>query len=227
MTERKRRILVVEDDVSILSGISMNLRYEGYEVLQAQDGRRALELILEAEPDLVVLDVMLPQMNGFEVLTELRRRNVSVPVIVLSAKGLEQDKILGLGLGADDYVAKPFGLQELLARIQAVLRRRARERANVKFGECEVDFLGKQVRRNGNVVDLTAQEFRLLEHLVAHASRTFSRDELLLAAWDVDYEGSVRTVDNFMRQLRTKLETSPDAPRHFVTVRGMGYRFDP
>lgn len=221
------RILVVEDDLSILAGISMNLKFEGYDVLQAQDGQRALELALSAEPDLMVLDVMLPQMNGFEVLTELRRRGSALPVIVLSAKGLEQDRIFGLGLGADDYMAKPFALQELLARIRAVLRRRQRERPRLKFGDCDVDFTGKQVWRNGLLVELTAQEFRLLEHLVTNASRTFSREELLSAAWGLDYQGTARTVDNFVRQLRLKLETSPEQPQHFVTVRGLGYRFDP
>ena len=226
MAERPTKVLVVEDDLSSLTGVSMNLRFEGYEVLQAQDGKRGLELAVEAEPDLVILDVMLPKMNGFEVLREIRGRGLPVPVVMLSAKGMEQDKILGLDLGADDYVAKPFGLQELLARVKAVLRRRMREAEPVRFGEVEVDLISRQVRRAGVLVELTAQEFRLLAHLVENPGRTFTREELLAGAWGMDYEGTARTVDNFIRQLRAKLEQDPAQPRHLVTARGMGYRFE-
>jgi two-component system, OmpR family, alkaline phosphatase synthesis response regulator PhoP len=221
------RILVVEDDLSILTGVSMNLRYEGYEVLQAQDGKAALQKAVDARPDLIVLDIMLPGMNGYEVIKELRERRIDVPVVVLSAKGMEQDKILGLNLGADDYVVKPFGLNELLARIKAVLRRKQRHTDAQKFGDVTVDLAAKTVDRAGKPVDLTAQEFKLLAHLVNHAGRTFSRDELLLAAWGYGYEGTARTVDNFISQLRAKLEPDPEDPKHFVTVRGLGYRFDP
>ena len=227
MTARVLRILVVEDDLSILTGVSMNLRFEGYEVLQAQDGRQGLALAISEEPDLVVLDVMLPEMNGYEVVAELRRRNRMVPVVILSARGLERDKILGLDMGADDYVVKPFGVQELLARIKAVLRRRAREESTpVRFGDVEVDLVAKRALRKGAPVDLTAQEFRLLAHFVTHEGRTFSREELLSGAWGLDYQGTARTVDNFLRQLRLKLEPDPDLPRYFVTVRGLGYRFE-
>lgn len=228
-SERARRILVVEDDLSILTGLSMNLKFEGYEVLQAQDGRTGLARALDEAPDLVVLDVMLPQMNGYEVLRELRERGRDTAVVMLTAKGLERDKILGLNLGADDYVVKPFGLQELLARIKAVLRRRFPQAGGpppLSFGDVEVDLAAKTVSRAGQPVDLTAQEFKLLAHFLAHPGRTFSRDELLAAAWGYDYEGSARTVDNFMRQLRLKFEPDPEAPRHFLTVRGLGYRFD-
>jgi DNA-binding response OmpR family regulator len=231
--EGKRRILVVEDDLAILTGLSMNLTFEGYEVLQAQDGREGLRKALDAEPDLVVLDVMLPELNGFELLRELRGRGSLVPVVMLTAKGTEQDKIVGLDLGADDYVTKPFGLQELLARIKAVLRRRfggvagpAAEGAGVTFGDVRVDLAAKVATRGGAAVELTAQEFKLLAHLVTHPGRTFSREELLARAWSFDYEGSPRTVDNFMRQLRQKFEPDPDAPRYFVTARGLGYRFE-
>ena len=227
MAETPTRILVVEDDLSILTGVSMNLRYEGYEVLQAQDGKAGLQKAIDARPDLIVLDVMLPGLNGYEVLKELRERGLDVPVVVLSAKGMEHDKILGLNLGADDYVAKPFALNELLARIKAVLRRRVRQTDGLKFSDVKLDLSAKTVERAGKAVDLTAQEFKLLAHLVSHAGRTFSRDELLLAAWGYGYEGTARTVDNFISQLRQKLEPNPDDPRHFVTVRGLGYRFDP
>ncbi|MBS1152215.1 MAG: Alkaline phosphatase synthesis transcriptional regulatory protein PhoP [Myxococcaceae bacterium] len=204
MAESPKRILVVEDDLSILTGVSMNLRYEGYEVLQAQDGRTGLQKAIDETPDLVILDLMLPALNGFEVLKELRGRGVTIPVLVLSAKGMESDKIVGLNLGADDYVVKPFSLQELLARVRAVLRRQQRDSSVVQFAGVIVDLRAKTVTREGQSVDLTAQ-----------------------AAWGYGYEGTARTVDNFISQLRQKLEPLPDDPRHFVTVRGQGYRFDP
>jgi two-component system, OmpR family, alkaline phosphatase synthesis response regulator PhoP len=225
-SEKKLKILVAEDDLSILTGLSMNLRFEGYEVLQAQDGRSALQKAIDEAPDLLVLDVMMPQMNGFEVLEELRSRGSSIPVVVLSAKGLEADKIVGLNLGADDYVVKPFALQELLARIRAVLRRRYRDEDQVRFSDTVVDLRAKTVARAGTAIDLTAQEFKLLTLFVTNPGKTFSRDELLSGAWGYGYEGTARTVDNFISQLRSKFEPDPEEPRHFKTVRGLGYRFD-
>ena len=219
------RILVVEDDLSILTGLSMNLRFEGYEVLQAQDGRTGLAKALDEAPDLVILDLMLPELNGYEVLRELRRRRADTAVVMLSAKGMETDKIAGLDLGADDYVVKPFGLQELLSRIKAVLRRRFRPGEVVAFGDVAVDLAAKTVTRAGKPVELTAQELKLLFHFINHPGRTFSRDELLSGAWGYDYEGTARTVDNFVSQLRQKLESDPDEPRYIVTARGLGYRF--
>ncbi len=224
----KPRILVVEDDLGILTGVSMNLTYEGYEVIQAQDGKSGLAKAIDERPDLILLDVMLPQLNGFEVLKELRDRGISTPVVIVSAKGTEVDKISGLNFGADDYVVKPFGLQELLARVRAVLRRQSREDGTMlRFGDVEVDLHAKTVRRAGADPGLTAQELKLLLYLAEHPKRAFSREELLQAAWGYGYEGTARTVDNFISQLRAKLEASPDEPKHFVTVRGQGYRFDP
>jgi two-component system, OmpR family, alkaline phosphatase synthesis response regulator PhoP len=182
MKDAKPRVLIVEDDLSILAGISMNLNFEGYEVLQAQEGRTGLQLALDEQPDLLILDVMMPEMNGYEVLKELRRRGRDIPVVMLSAKGLETDKILGLDLGADDYVVKPFGLQELLARVKAVLRRQIRSREVVTFGDTEVDLIAKSVTRRGKPVEITAQEFRLLEYWIRHPGRTFSREELISGA---------------------------------------------
>jgi DNA-binding response OmpR family regulator len=173
--EKKTRILVVEDDLSILTGLSMSLRFEGFEVLQAQDGRTGLQKAIDEAPDLMVLDVMLPQMNGFEVLEELSKRGSKIPVVVLSAKGVETDRVMGLNLGADDYVVKPFGLQELLARIRAVLRRKVRDENVVKFSDTSVDMNAKTVSRKGASVELTAQEFKLLAHFVSHPGHTFSR----------------------------------------------------
>jgi len=225
MSEHPTRILIVEDDLSILTGVSMNLKFEGYEVLQAQDGRTGLQRALDDRPALLVLDLMLPEMNGYEVLKELRHRGSDVPVLLLSAKGLETDKILGFDLGADDYVVKPFGLPELLARIKALLRRRYKASTVMTFADTAVDLDAKVATRGGKPVDLTAQEFRLLEHFVTHPGRTFNRNELLSGAWGYAYEGTYRTVDNFVRQLRIKLEPDQDEPRHFVTVRGLGYQF--
>lgn len=229
MTDKKgQRILVVEDDLSILTGLSMSLRFEGFEVLQAQDGKVGLQKALDEAPDLIVLDIMMPQLNGYEVMEELRKRESKTPVIVLSARGQERDKVIGLDLGADDYLVKPFSLQELLARIRSVLRRRDRDEPQwLSFDDTRIDLRSKTVTRAGAAVELTAQEFKLLAHFVGNPGRTFSRDELLSAAWGYGYEGTARTVDNFVSQLRAKFEQSPDEPAHFSTVRGLGYRFDP
>ena len=227
MSQQRPRILVVEDDLSILTGVSMNLRYEGFEVLQAQDGAHGLEMAVSESPDLIVLDVMMPRLNGYEVLRELRSRGVRTPVLVLSAKGMERDKVLGLDLGADDYVVKPFGVAELMARVKAVLRRRWGEDGQVvRFGEVAVNLGSRQVTRGHSAVELTAQEFKLLAHLVSNPGRTFSREELVSGAWGIDYEGTPRTVDTFVRQLRQKLEPDPEEPRYILTARGLGYRFD-
>lgn len=227
MSEQRPRILVVEDDLSILTGVSMNLRYEGYEVLQAQDGERGLEMAVTDAPDLIVLDVMMPRVNGYEVLRELRSRGVRTPVLVLSAKGMERDKVLGLDLGADDYVVKPFGVAELMARVKAVLRRRwGNDGEVIRFGDVAVNLGTRAVTRSQTPVDLTAQEFKLLAHLVSNPGRTFSREELLSGAWGFDYEGTPRTVDTFVRQLRQKLEPDPEEPRFILTARGLGYRFE-
>jgi two-component system, OmpR family, alkaline phosphatase synthesis response regulator PhoP len=221
-------VLVVDDEPTVRDVVRRYLEREGYQVALAADGPEALASVAARPPDLVVLDIMLPELNGYELLKELRRRGRDTPVVMLSAKGMEVDKILGLNLGADDYVAKPFGLQELLARIKAVLRRRYPSAGTppVTFGDVEVDLVARTVARAGKPVELTAQEFKLLAHFLAHPGRTFTREELLSGAWGFDYEGSARTVDNFMRQLRTKFEPDPEDPRHFVTVRGLGYRFD-
>lgn len=219
------KVLIVEDDPSILYGLKHNLGYEGFEVITARDGEEGLKIALEKTPDVVILDVMLPGKNGFEVLRELRERS-QVAVVMLSAKGAETDKVLGLDLGADDYVAKPFGLAELLARIKAVLRRRSGEATReIRFGTVAVHPESQTVTRGGKPVELTPQEFRLLQFFLEREGKTFSRDAILDGAWGHDYQGTARTVDNFVRGLRVKLEEDPEAPRHFLTVRGFGYRF--
>jgi DNA-binding response OmpR family regulator len=217
------RVLLVEDDPAILRGLEMNLHAEGYEVLTATDGAAALRLCRETAVDLVVLDIMLPRVNGYEVVAALRQRRDEVPVILLSARGSEVDKVIGLEAGADDYVTKPFGVAELLARIEARLRRH-RPAAATRFGEVQVDLERREVRRGGEVVALSSREFDLLALFLSREGRPLTRDAILAAVWGAHYFGTDRTVDNFVTRLRQKLDT-PGEPRHFLTVRGVGYRF--
>ena len=220
-------ILVVEDDASILKGLKMNLELEGYSVIGAEDGEKGLALAWEEHPDLVILDVMLPKMNGFEVCKEIRRRKIDVPVLMLSAKNTEIDKIMGLDLGADDYIAKPFSLRELIARVNAFLRRRRASDApaSVEFGDVRVDFETHQATRAGTSIALTTKELDLVRFFTENEGKVLSREAILDGVWGRAYEGTDRTVDNFLNRLREKLEASPDAPAHFLTVRGAGYRF--
>lgn len=223
----KPRVLIVEDDASIAAGLRLNLKHEGYVVVVETDGQAGLKRALDDAPDLVILDVMLPSMNGFEVLRELRRRGSTSGVIMLTAKGLEEDKVMGLDLGADDYVQKPFGLSELIARVNAVLRRRqAQQPSLVEFGDVVVDRRARTVARAGEAIAVSPREMSLLLFFVDHPGRAHSRDQLLEGAWGLDYEGTERTVDNFVVSLRKKLEVNADEPLHFITVRGLGYRFD-
>ena len=224
----KETVLLVEDDLAILKGLETNLRFEGFDVFTASDGERGLELAVDKAPDLILLDVMMPKMNGFEVLRELRRREIDVPVIMLTAKGEEMDKIRGLDLGADDYVTKPFALQELLARVQAVLRRKRRfdkSMDQVAFGRVELDFTARTARVGGQPVELTSREFDLMKFFLARQGDALGRQEILNRVWGFDYFGTDRTVDNFINRLRGKFEPNPDEPQHFLTVRGVGYRF--
>lgn len=230
MSLEKRRILIVEDDESISMGLRMNLEAEGYEVRLAEDGETALELVRSLEPlDLVILDVMLPKKNGFEVLRALRSEGNSVPIIVLSARGAEMDKVMGLELGAEDYVTKPFGLAELLARVRAVLRRdaiaRPRTEEVVRAGDLEISPATREVLRAGQSVLLTATEFDILWCLVEAGGHVRSREQIKARVWGPGHHGTTRTIDNFLAQLRAKLEADPAEPKHLLTVRGVGYRF--
>ena len=225
-------VLVVEDDRALAAGLTHNLRYEGYRVLHAADGDAGLQMACDESPDLVILDLMLPGMSGWEVLEAMREAEILMPVIILSARGTEPDKVRGLRLGADDYVAKPFGLKELLARVEAALRRSRRERERVcedelGFGDVSILPGRREVLRGGHRVHMSARELDLLVWLVRHPGRAFNREQLLRRVWGFDYEGTERTVDNFIRRLRAKLEPDPAAPRHLLTVHGVGYRFDP
>jgi DNA-binding response OmpR family regulator len=230
----KSRVLVIEDDASIMLGLRINLEAEGYEVLTADDGERGLEAARTEAPDLVILDVMLPKLNGFQVLQQLRREGLGMPIIVLSARTGEMDKVTGLELGAEDYVAKPFSLAELLARVKAALRRGSRAPAVLRveppraynFGDVRVDVSARTVTRAGAPVDLTATEFDVLLCLIEARGVALTREAIFTRVWGPNHHGTPRTIDNFVQQLRTKLEPDPQRPRYVLTVRGVGYRFD-
>ena len=222
------RILIVEDDPSILLGLERNLKFEGYEVMSAKDGERGLQLAVDKSPDLIILDIMLPKLNGYELCRHLRKIKISVPIIMLTARGQEIDKVMGLELGADDYVTKPFSIVELLARIKAVLRRAKRfeqEMTSFTFDDVEIDFERHTVMKDGELLDLSAREFNLLRFLISNNGKALSRSEILNEVWGYDYYGTQRTVDNLISNLRQKLETDPDNPEHILTVWGVGYRF--
>jgi DNA-binding response OmpR family regulator len=223
-----RRVLVVEDDSSIALGLRINLEAEGYVVDVAEDGERGLELARSDRPDLIILDIMLPKMNGLEVLNTLRREHLMMPIIVLSARTGEMDKVAGLELGAEDYITKPFSLAELLARVRAALRRGqlVPPPTTSVFGDVIIDANAREVRRAGVLVEMTATEFDLLMCLVVARGRVLTREAIFSQVWGPNHHGTPRTIDNFMQQLRAKLEPDPQAPRHFHTVRGVGYRFD-
>lgn len=224
----KGKIVVIEDDLAILRGLEMNLTLEGYEVAVAKDGEQGLAVAAEREPDLVILDVMLPGLNGYEVLNELRRKRPHIGVLMLTAKGDEEDKIRGLDLGADDYMIKPFSLRELLSRVNAQVRRRRSVQERVlRFANVEVDLTKQTVVRGGKPLEMSPSEFALLRCFMERPGRALSRETLLATAWTDDYEGTDRTIDNFVVKLRQKLEPQPDSPKHFITVRGLGYRYEP
>ena len=230
------RILIVEDDEAIATGLSLNLKLAGRTSTIARDGEEAIRLALDEEFALILLDINLPKKNGLEVLSALRAADSLVPVICVSAREGEYDKVAALRLGADDYVTKPFGLAELLARIEAVLRRWGQVAATpietplgnlVEFADVAIDLAQRTVsKQNTGEVKLTHLEFELLVFFVRHPNQVFSRSQLFNLVWGQS-AGSVRTVDNFVGQLRKRFEENPEQPRHFITVRGSGYRFDP
>ena len=226
---RAETILVVEDDRSLREALTMNFQLRGYRVLAASDGETGLQVAFDQRPDLIVLDLMLPGIDGFGILGQLREREVDVPVLILSARGQVADKVNGFRLGADDYVTKPFHLPELIARVQGMLRRRRPRpsREPVVFGEIEVDEAGRKVRRAGREVGLLAKEFDLLCLLARNPGKPFTREAILERVWGWDFDGTARTVDNYILSLRQKLETDPTRPRHIKTVRQVGYKLEP
>jgi DNA-binding response OmpR family regulator len=224
------RILVVEDDPAILRGLSDNLKLESYEVVTAADGEAGDRLAHEAHPDLIVLDLMLPKLSGYELCRKLRSEGLTTPILMLTARGEEADRVLGLDLGADDYVTKPFSIRELLARIRARLRRAHPPSAlpdEVRFGDVVVDFRSYEAKRGGAPVDMTPKEFQLLRLLASRAGEVVSRGELLEEVWGYETVPNTRTVDNHVASLRAKLEPDAAGARHIQTVRAVGYKFVP
>lgn len=224
----KSKILIVEDEPAMVAGLRDNFEYEGYEVISADDGVTGLERALSDSPDLVVLDVMMPRMSGLDVCKQLKAKRPAVPIIMLTARGQEIDKVVGLELGADDYVTKPFSIRELMARVKAVLRRASTSAPAseiYRFSDVEVNVRSNEVRRNGELVDLSSKEFALLSYFIAHPVETLSRDRLLDAVWGYENYPSTRTVDTHIVHLRQKLEPNPEEPRFILTVHGSGYKF--
>ncbi|HKD14563.1 MAG TPA: response regulator transcription factor [Candidatus Angelobacter sp.] len=222
------KILIVEDEPNMVAGLRDNFEFEGYEVMSAYDGSEGLSRALSDSPDLVVLDVMMPKMSGLEVCKQLKAKRPSIPIIMLTARGQEVDKVVGLELGADDYVTKPFSIRELMARVKAVLRRsRAlpKEEDRYSFGDAEVDLRKCRVTRGGKEIEFSATEFELLKYFVCHSGEILSRDRLLEEVWGYDRYPTTRTVDAHLVRLRQKLEPNPEQPRFFLTVHGTGYRF--
>jgi two-component system alkaline phosphatase synthesis response regulator PhoP len=223
------RVLVVEDEPGLRLTLSDRLVSEGYAVQTADDGAVGLERAMREPYDLIVLDVMLPRMNGFDVCRELRQRGVTTPILMLTARGQVVDKVVGLKLGADDYLAKPFETIELMARLEALLRRvpsRPQPGGDTyRFGEVVVDFRRAEVTRGGQPIDLSAREFKLLRHFIEHRGATLSRDELLSQVWGYDEMPLTRTVDVHVAGLRQKIESNPKSPEYILTIHGLGYKF--
>ncbi len=220
-------VLIIEDDPTMLRGLKDNFAYTGYIVQTAADGEEGLNAALESRPDLIILDIMLPKINGYEVCRLVREQGVDVPIIMLTAKGQESDIVLGLNLGADDYVTKPFSVRELLARAHALLRRRqAEETDRLRFGDCELDLVQHRLLRNGEEVSLTPKEFGLLAFMATRAGRALTRDEMLNKVWGYNVFVTGRSVDRCVNTLRSKIEPDPQRPTFLQTVRQIGYRFD-
>jgi two-component system alkaline phosphatase synthesis response regulator PhoP len=221
------RILIVDDEPEIVRGLEDNLRFEGYQTFTAADGRQALTVAAREAPDLILLDLMMPGLSGWDVCRELRTQGIDVPIIMLTARGEESDRVRGLELGADDYITKPFSLRELLARVRAVLRRPGpRHKAEeFVFGDARVRLRGRQAFRAGREVGLTRKEFELLVYLLEHRGETVTRERLLDEVWGYERFPTTRTVDTHILRLRRKFEADPDRPAFIVTVHGQGYKF--
>ena len=225
------RILIIEDEPAILRGLADNLRLESYEVLTAADGESGYDLLRSRKPDLVILDLMLPRMSGYDLCRKARAEGIEAPILMLTARGHEADRVAGLDLGADDYVSKPFSLPELLARVRALLRRVPSRPAageligSLDFDDVEIDFGKYEARRAGREVEMTRKEFQILRYLASRTGQVITREELLEQVWGYEKYPSTRTVDNHILSLRTKLEREPARPRYLLTVHGVGYKW--
>ncbi|MFC2156622.1 response regulator transcription factor [Acidobacteriota bacterium] len=224
-----KRILVIEDDLAILRGLKDNLEYESYEVVTATDGEQGKVLVYEIKPDLIILDLMLPKMSGYELCRQVRAEGNTIPILMLTARGEEVDRILGLDLGADDYVTKPFSVPELLARIRALFRRvhlaQSKELPDtLEFGDVVIDFKRFNAKKSGKALELSRKEFGVLRLLAAKTGEVVGRDELLDEVWGYNQYPTTRTIDNHVALLRSKLEDDPSDPRHLITVHGVGYK---
>jgi len=223
-----KKILVIEDEPQMRLGLRDNLELEGYEVETAADGDEGLLKAGTFAPDLVILDVMLPKKNGFDVCRDLRSKSNSTPIVMLTARSAETDKVLGLELGADDYVTKPFSITELLARVRAVLRRSGVQKPAadvIRIGDIEIDFKLHQARRGKQRLEFTAREFDLLRYFVLHTGQVVTREQILNEVWGYEEFPTTRTIDNFVAKLRQKIENAPHAPEHILTIHGSGYKF--
>ena len=227
MIFNQKRILLIEDDPHMRLGLQDNLEFEGYIVFCAESGEEGLLLFEKEHPDLILLDIMLPGMDGIEVCKKIRNQAGNVSIIMLSVRDSEVDKVLGLEIGADDYLAKPFGVKELLARIHAALRRSGKDESVTTYslGNTEIDLLRHEVKRNGAVIPFTAKEFELLSYFIQHRGVPLSRDQLLEKVWSMENSITTRTVDNHVLRLRKKLEDVPETPCFFITIYGIGYKF--
>ncbi len=222
------KILIIEDDAALLRGLVDNFRDRGFHVLKAEDGQRGLDSALTESPDLILLDIMLPKVNGYEICRRIRQHGLEMPIVMLTAKGQEEDIVRGLELGADDYVTKPFGVRELIARVNAFLRRREAEPSErKKFGDCELDLSSHRLLRAGAEVELTTKEYGLLEYFARRPGRALTRNDILDAVWGTGIIVGSRSVDRCVTTLRAKIEPDPNAPTFIHTIRDVGYRFEP
>jgi DNA-binding response OmpR family regulator len=221
-------VLIIEDDPTMLIALKDNFEFKGYKVLTAADGEKGLRAALNGKPDLILLDIMLPKINGYEICRLIREAKLEMPIIMLTAKGEESDIVLGLNLGADDYVTKPFSIKELLARAAAFLRREKREALDVyEFGAYRLDLTARRLTRQQKEIELSPKEYNLLEYFVKKRGRALTRDEILNAVWGYDCIVTSRSIDRFVTTLRNKIEPDPSRPTYIHTVRQIGYRFEP